>query len=660
MPTNMKQGFQILLQQKSQLCVDTISGRLYHICGGTRYLQEYPYILMLHISHIIDPYRAKDIFQEWSRLLFEEAGEIPDFVYDLELVLNILFKYICIAEKVIHSSELIHNWFKYHCQKDVWFGYRNKRLCMSYKEGQIFKYLDVQFRRISSSVGVIEKKAPIDHSFFLSDATSISLDKIHTLFPKPTGMEYERMEIPVTFPRRKIRLPNWSHPRMNQVMGRFIRSESHEALLAEMHITPSAKREVEVSIYKENGETMEKIFSTSEEKKQLPTLGGTNSAPRLVYESWMNFLPEEIPLEGATKEQIITARKQHLKHFQEQILTKMDELSSSVKDKKRVKTSVSAIQRNMQIWKKLTEEFKKASAAKVDFLPGSPASEAMWKHIYDEQHKKSERSIGKDVPFAPEPEIEESFYTGRMKNYTGGDEYKYEDERAKWEAENIILLSSDTVKPVPIISPTSADKPKVKKNVRFVPEPEEEEYRFQPKVEEILSSSNVKQFTGGDQIDNVFFLPEEEKPLFQQNTFLPSRRHNVDQYSLQSTLSSDNINREEILAEMEAYLKVLTTGGSISTEEKATNPIWQTSSSEEDTSSSLDWSNSSSGPRVIYEAWMSFLPEGVNSRSATPAQITAAKMKYSLHSQLQQESYNTVYREFEESQTSTSINKTNK
>lgn len=276
----MRQAFQFLLQEKSKISVDSLAAKLYHVCGGSRYIQKYPYIMMADISHMVDPIRAKDLFQEWTRLLFEDVDTIPDFVEKKRDILNILFKYFYTTEKVRPFNELIQTWFVYHYEKDIWFSFRNKRPSMSSKERHIFKYLHtLSVRKEQNS--------------FLSD-------QICSLFPqREMKMEYETMKVPTLFPRKRERLPiysDWYSSSPKQELSRFMRSTSHEALLTEMRTTPSPERKIDVTIYTQmspflTGINPQEMLAHQQEARMgiMPTCKETLpyiiSGPRLVYES---------------------------------------------------------------------------------------------------------------------------------------------------------------------------------------------------------------------------------------------------------------------------------------------------------------------------------------------------------------------------------------
>ena len=122
----MQHTFNNFLQAKSQLSIDIIAARLFHICGSSRYLQESTYTTMPDICHIVDPTRAKGIFKEWTRLMLEEMDDTPKYISRLDAVYDTYFEEIYKPTSVRNTDTLFSMWCLFHMEKDMWFGFRNK------------------------------------------------------------------------------------------------------------------------------------------------------------------------------------------------------------------------------------------------------------------------------------------------------------------------------------------------------------------------------------------------------------------------------------------------------------------------------------------------------------------------------------------------------
>lgn len=129
MLTYMRQAFLFVISTTIE--VDTLAANLFQLCGGSRYLQEESYFLMLLLAYIIRPKKTIILFREWTRLLLQEMDTVPLFMRE-----TLHFLPVCSTTN-IRDAKVEEMWFLLHKSKDVWFSFRNRALNVSQGENAI-------------------------------------------------------------------------------------------------------------------------------------------------------------------------------------------------------------------------------------------------------------------------------------------------------------------------------------------------------------------------------------------------------------------------------------------------------------------------------------------------------------------------------------------
>lgn len=127
MLSHSRKALRPTIKQKSNLHIDTIAARLFHIGGCSHYSQVYPYMLMLKICYSIDFSGYKEIFQEWVRLMSQEMDTIAIFITNINLIL----KYTYVSNYTAEFNSIIYTWIIFSREKDSWFCFCNKSLNIS-------------------------------------------------------------------------------------------------------------------------------------------------------------------------------------------------------------------------------------------------------------------------------------------------------------------------------------------------------------------------------------------------------------------------------------------------------------------------------------------------------------------------------------------------
>jgi hypothetical protein len=117
---HMRAAFQDLIL--SDLNSDTTAARLFHLCGGCRYLQENAFAVMPGLAQLINPRKGRAICYEWSRLMLEEMDSTPSFMKSSHWLSDELIAVFIGANNQINA--LIRSWSHYHREKDVWYCFR--------------------------------------------------------------------------------------------------------------------------------------------------------------------------------------------------------------------------------------------------------------------------------------------------------------------------------------------------------------------------------------------------------------------------------------------------------------------------------------------------------------------------------------------------------
>ena len=116
MLAHMKEASQAIFKDRSQLNVDDVASRLFHLLGSCRFLQQDPYRMMMDICHVVNPETCREIFKEWTRLMIEHMDDKPQFMYLLQSTVDVMFEYVYTASNVRDPADLISMWFLYHIE----------------------------------------------------------------------------------------------------------------------------------------------------------------------------------------------------------------------------------------------------------------------------------------------------------------------------------------------------------------------------------------------------------------------------------------------------------------------------------------------------------------------------------------------------------------